>query len=579
MVGKYREFLWRHSISIKLMTSFLFVIIPVFLVFFALYQEAARIIQKEVTDVAFSQMEAYVLLMEDEFTRVRRAQDRLLENREILELSIISAQLSTYQKHSYVKRIQELLGMVGEYSEYASRTEVMIPGFKRSMSMLSYDSFQQSRYDFIMRQIEADNPVFSYENRIYICSSMIEKRNNDYLPVLIVTEISEENLRKSLTQFNSENSTGICLLDKDSELFITTQQETNETFEENTENFFKGKAEGVMEWKKENGEESLILSRVFWGNQMCLVQIISESALFSNLNELRVWIFIFFGCSGGVILLFSVFMYHIIKKPVNQLLGLFSQVEEGNTKVWAEYKRKDEFLYIFRGFNRMVGKITQLIEQVYKQKIYAQKAELKKLQSQINPHFLYNSFFTLSLMAQRGDLDLVEEFTEKLGEYFSFIHKNEEEDIPLVEEIHHARIYADIQEKRFSNTLMVDFEEPLPSRFADCAVPRLIVQPVLENAFVHGLKNKTAFGLLKISYQAKGNQLAIIVEDNGEEITDEEIINLQAVFEKQEGPGDNLSGIVNIHRRLQIRFGQESGIKVGRSEEGGLKVSIYITFL
>lgn len=150
----------RHSISIKLMTSFLFLIIPVFLVFFALYQEAAMIIQREVTDVAFSQMGVYTQLMEEEFTRVRKAQDRLLENREILELSIISDQLSVYQKHSYVKRIQELLGMVDEYNECISWTEVMIPGFVRNMSMFSYDTFQQDQYDFMIEKLRKASRSF-----------------------------------------------------------------------------------------------------------------------------------------------------------------------------------------------------------------------------------------------------------------------------------------------------------------------------------------------------------------------------------------------------------------------------------
>ncbi|GJM75129.1 hypothetical protein HMSSN036_73450 [Paenibacillus macerans] len=103
----------------------------------------------------------------------------------------------------------------------------------------------------------------------------------------------------------------------------------------------------------------------------------------------------------------------------------------------------------------------------------AQRAELKQLQSQINPHFLYNSFFILNTMAKTGDTERIEQFTTLLGEYFEFVTRNASDLVALEQEIHHARMYAEIQELRFSRRIQVRFDT-LPDELRSIPVPRLI---------------------------------------------------------------------------------------------------------
>ena len=112
-------------------------------------------------------------------------------------------------------------------------------------------------------------------------------------------------------------------------------------------------------------------------------------------------------------------------------------------------------------FNQMVVNLRSLIDQAYKQKIMTQRAELKQLQSQINPHFLYNSFFILNTMAHTGDLEGIETFTTQLGGYFQFVTRNASDEVALHQEIHHARLYTEIQSCDFPSRIKVDFE-PLP---------------------------------------------------------------------------------------------------------------------
>lgn len=132
--------------------------------------------------------------------------------------------------------------------------------------------------------------------------------------------------------------------------------------------------------------------------------------------------------------------------------------------------------------NDMEDRLSRLIEEVYVQKNLTQKAQLKQLQAQINPHFLYNSFFTLSRRIKRQDYDNAEEFARHLGNYFKYLTRDGSDFIALRQEVEHAKSYATIQQARFSSRVRVCFEQ-LPDSCSGLMVPRLILQPLLENSF------------------------------------------------------------------------------------------------
>lgn len=200
----------------------------------------------------------------------------------------------------------------------------------------------------------------------------------------------------------------------------------------------------------------------------------------------------------------------------------FEQVKRGNLDINIEHEIDDEFRFIYRNFNSMVKELKTLIDQSYKQKILVQRAEMKQLQSQINPHFLYNSFFILNTMARTEDYENIEKFTEQLGRYFQFITRSAADEVPLEKEVEHARVYTEIQAMRYSNRIKAYFEE-LPEEFWGIVVPRLILQPIIENAFEHGLGMVKKNGILTVSFEKLQNGLHIIIENNGEIIEDKEM--------------------------------------------------------
>ncbi|MDD2648781.1 MAG: histidine kinase, partial [Eubacteriales bacterium] len=260
-----------------------------------------------------------------------------------------------------------------------------------------------------------------------------------------------------------------------------------------------------------------------------------------------------------------------IHKPLRTLVSAFGAVKHGDLSTRIHHDRNDEFADIYKSFNHMSGRLESLIEQMYKQKIRTQQAELRQLQSQINPHFLYNSFFMIKAFSRMGDCDSIERITDGLGEYFRYVTRNGEDEVALEQEIRHAKSYASVQDMRFSTRISLEFPD-VPDEIAKVIVPRLVVQPIIENAYSHGLSQITDKGALRVSYSYDDGFAYVTVEDSGSLLDDDALLALQKQLSEPE-PAET-TGLINIHRRLMLRFGTPCGLELSRSELGGLMVTM-----
>ena len=215
-----------------------------------------------------------------------------------------------------------------------------------------------------------------------------------------------------------------------------------------------------------------------------------------------------------IIAIISYVVYRLIHSPLRMFIAAFRHVGNGHFNVSIERSSKDEFAYLYRHFNQTVRKLQELVYEVYEQKYRTQHAELKQLQSQINPHFLYNSFFTIYRMAKFGEVDNIERFTKYMGDYYRFITRDGVEEVSIREESAHARNYTEIQLFRFNDRLSVSFGD-IPDELADVKVPRLTLKPIMENAFAHALEDKAEGGYMEVSYRLLEDRAIVTVEDNG----------------------------------------------------------------
>lgn len=275
-------------------------------------------------------------------------------------------------------------------------------------------------------------------------------------------------------------------------------------------------------------------------------------------------------------ILFFIGIYRMVHKPLVGLTDAFTQIEKGNFQIHIPEPGSGDFAYLYHAFNNMAVQLNRLIEQDYNQKLLLQKAELKQLQAQINPHFLYNSFFMLQRMI-RFNSEEAQEVAGALATCFRYITKNSMDNVTLLEEYDYAKNYAYIQGLRFEGRISIELGE-LPKEFATIPVPKLILQPILENAFNYGLNNKISDGLIRVSFLTDASSLIIRIEDNGEELTDTRLSQLKnrLYAASNSYKGVEMSGILNIQRRLNIFSNCEDSLRISRSDLGGLCVEIVL---
>ena len=269
--------------------------------------------------------------------------------------------------------------------------------------------------------------------------------------------------------------------------------------------------------------------------------------------------------------------YSLIHKPIRALTKAFQGINRQDYSVRLMEKKNSDFTNLYKEFNHMAQELGTLIEKDYKQQLLLNKAELKQLQAQINPHFLYNAFFLLRRMIQDEMFTEARKMADTLGLYFQYITRNSQDQMPLHQEYRHAMLYCEIQQLRFEGRIQVQ-TVPLPEAYAPLPVPKLIIQPILENAFNYGLHDKVDDGILRVSMEETSEHLVIVIEDNGEDLTDIQLEEIRSNLSNvsKSSALHEMTGILNIQRRLIIYTDNKGYLKASRSSLGGLCIRLYL---
>ena len=172
------------------------------------------------------------------------------------------------------------------------------------------------------------------------------------------------------------------------------------------------------------------------------------------------------------------------------------------------------------------------------------------------------------------EYDVAEQMTDVLGRYLRYITTSARDEATLREEMEHAKAYVEIQKMRFGSHLEARLAE-CPPEYAEKPVPRIIIQPLLENTFEHGIKDMRETGIISVQFEAEGNRLSIYVDDNGPNASDELIEKARTILAAEEyNPNGDSVALSNIHRRIRMLYQPGSGLYVSRSPLGGFRSEI-----
>lgn len=275
----------------------------------------------------------------------------------------------------------------------------------------------------------------------------------------------------------------------------------------------------------------------------------------------------------SVITTLSILVARGISKPVKELVQSMEKFGAGDFSVYATVKYKDEIGQLRGSFNKMVSDMEHLVHNVCEEKSLKQQAQIKALQMQINPHFLYNTLDTIQWLANMHDEKDIAEVTRSLG-YLMRFSLREQELISFEEELDAVEAYIRIQKYRYGQELKIDIdveEEVLYER-----VPCHILLPLLENAIEHGLSEKASDKQVKITGCMKESVMCLRIIDNGIGMPQEMIEDIMNDNPEQK-KGNHMSiGIQNVNKRLKLKYGDEYGIRLESREGEGTCVSIEI---
>jgi two-component system sensor histidine kinase YesM len=266
-------------------------------------------------------------------------------------------------------------------------------------------------------------------------------------------------------------------------------------------------------------------------------------------------------------------------KPLGKLVFAMNNIEKGNLDTSINDSRKDEYQEVFQGFNDMVKKLRGLIEDLSNEKISKKEAEINLLQAQINPHFLYNTLDSIYSISVVKNVDSISQLVSALSRFFRISLSGGKAEIFLKEEIDIINSYLTIQNIRFNNKIICDIN--IPEEYQNAIVPKLFLQPIVENAIYHGIEMKKGQGHLWINCSPTDAGLDMYVKDDGVGISEDKLELIQNSINNENGESaDNKNfALKTLNKQLILKYGNFYGIKIESTLGEGTMVAISIPLI
>lgn len=510
---------------------------------------------------AGGQLEAMEALLLEKFEAFDLAAERICGNQQVKEG--ITAENRWEQNRVYNLLYQETEGLreyadfricdAGGVTRYATGSgtyDVTMPDYWGILKQAGTNIDQLVLRDAVGYQI-ADGLSMQAARAIY--------NEEDECIGYLVLDVTEEHF-DTLCAGSVEEGTGFCLLDSFfEEIYSTKGAKTGGIAGTLRERLLSGEApdreaDSVYYEVRAVGDTGLYLAI---GRTMVFTEEILAQMLFI--------LVIMTGISLLLCLVVAQILSSRLSEPVRMLSEAMRLAQNGNLDVRLHAKRKDELGILTGNFNQMAGKLKRYMELQVRQQKEINDANIAMMQAQLNPHFLYNTLDTMKWIAKANHVDELAVLASGLATIFR-TSISEEKWITLSEELRLVEGYVEIQRIRFHDRFELDIEVPL--ELEDCLIPKLVVQPIVENAVIHGLA-ECEHGHIFINIYEKGRVMYIEVSDDGCGM-DEEMIGLLNGRNKEKLRGH--LGFRNVDTILRLYYGEQYGLSVENQQTGGTKV-------
>jgi two-component system sensor histidine kinase YesM len=319
-----------------------------------------------------------------------------------------------------------------------------------------------------------------------------------------------------------------------------------------------------------NGKRLLVGSNYIKETDWVMVSVIPYKEILTTGNVLRKQMLLLLGIMVSVAYAFAYYLSVSNTRRIGQLIRRMRKAQVGELESINVPASKDEVGELINNFNFMIHKMRILIEDQYKIGQEIKSAELKALQAQINPHFLYNTLDLINWTAIRNNIPEISSIVQSLAKFYKLSLSKGKDVISIADELMHVMLYVDIQNKRFQNNIHLNIE--VDENILECRILKIILQPIVENSILHGILEKdNKEGSITISGKMDGDIIILKVLDNGIGMDEKTIEKIMHSSITRESHG---YGVRNINDRIKLRYGEAYGLSY-RSKPGiGTEVEI-----
>lgn len=571
-----------RSIQVTISVSFTIVALVCMLAMgIALYQRFSVRSEKMLTDSAELTLDQTVLSLEDYLRSMRRMSDAIYYN--VIKDQDISKETPIEQMNLLYEAHKDYLISLALFTEYGSlvcASPVAVE--KPEVDVTSQDWFKAAldkpeNLHFSLPHVQnifVDDPTFRY----YWVTSLsraveLGGRGVPEQGVLLVdmNYAVIEQMMESVNDNPSQQYVYLC--DNNGAIIYHPMQMQIEAGLFNENNAVAATYDDGSHKEEYLGEKRIVTVNTMSYTGWKLVSVIPTSNSYLGMKDIRYFVMMIISITLLAMLILNRLVARRVTRPITKLNDSIREIEMGKVNPSVYIGGPSEIEHLGKTLRRSYDQIDQLMKDMVASQEEKRKSELDALQSQINPHFLYNTLDSIVWMIEGAKYDEAVFMITQLASLFRVSLSSGKTIIPIEDEIRHASNYMNIQKVRFKDAFTIDFDiDESIKRF--CTV-KLIVQPILENSVYYGVKDMEDGEIHVKGFLGEDGDIYITVSDNGFGMSSEEVEGLLTDDTRVRKKGSGV-GLINVQRRIQLRFGEEYGLKIDSEPDEGTTVTIHL---
>lgn len=570
-----------HKLRYKMILVFsIFILIPVIISGFLSYQKQSTVIygdyvkyKERINKQMINSIEENILSLEtqsaalfvnpsDAITLVTTSNDKINASYLNLFNSTKSYILSLLDTNPNIRGVS-LIAMNGEIKQYVGNNFVGLNLQSVNNEEWFVETISQKGVPYIIQPHYNSFEVEDKKNRRMIVSVAKAIVDLDSFQVYGVILIDQDiaYLSQILNSAEMEQGEAILIYDKNGDVIYQNQQVDAQDSAQMLTRLNSGS--GVQKGRLA-GKEMLISSDYSHKLDWRIVSAVPMTVMDSKTSYVKKISITSVILQAFLILIISSAISFLITRSLTTLSKSIRELEKGNFDTNVDIRGRDEIAQIGHAFNEMVHNLKNLIDQKYKLELLRKGSEISALQSQVNPHFLFNTLNSIKAVADRENSPIVVDMIQSLSDNFRYCMAKGRQMVSFDEELEHVKNYLYLQEYRYHGKYKVIYN--IPGDMLKDQVPRLILQPIVENAINHGLENRAEQGEIMIAAQKINKRLYIYISDNGKGIPENVLKELNMNISRKAKDFTSADfvhiGISNVNARIKLLYGDEYGVSI-----------------